>query len=192
MSAVLVQVPARPTGQVPVATPWRWTAAAATAAAGALHVAAAGQHLAEAPTLAAGFVLTALVQLATAGWLALGPRGSGWGTRAVLLALGATVAFLLVMLVAHTTPWLAALHGGQHTGHATGHSSATGAVSLGLTAPADVEPLGALGTATGLVEVVAVLGLAALLPPRTRSRTTTALLVLGLVAWAAWLTGVLG
>lgn len=185
--------PAAAGARTPVATPWRWTAAAATATAGGLHAVAAAEHVAEAPTLAAGFVLTALVQLGTAGWLALGRRGSGWGTRGVLLALGATVVFLLVLLVAHTTPWLDALHGSaEHAGHATGHSSATGAVALGLTAPAEVEPLGVLGTVTGLVEVVAVLGLAAMLPPRTRSRTTTALLLLGLAAWAAWLTGLLG
>jgi hypothetical protein len=193
VSTTLV-APARPGDRVPVSTPWRWTAAGAVGLAGGLHAVAAVQHAGEAPTLAAGFVATALVQLGTAGWLALGARGSGWGTRTVVLALGSTVAFLLVLLVAHTTTWLPVLHdgaAGAHGGHG-GHSTATGPVALGLDAPAEVEPLGVLGTATGLAEVVAVLGLVALLPPRARSRTTTGLLVLGLATWAAWLTGLLG
>ncbi|SDG31360.1 hypothetical protein [Klenkia brasiliensis] len=181
--------------RAPVATRWRFVAAAATGGAGVLHGVAAAQHLGEAPTLTAGFVLTAAVQLGMAGWLLLGRRGSGWDSRTVQLALWATVGFLLVLLVGHTTDWLTPLHGtaAGHGGHATGHAVQTaGAVALGLDAPVEVEPLGALGTTTGALEVLAVLGLAALLPAATRRRTTTGLLVLGLAAWTAWATGVLG
>ena len=179
---------------VPVTTRWRWVAAAGTATAAALHVVAASTHLQLQPTLAAGFLLTALVQLGAAAWLVLGPRGSGWDTRAVGLLLTGTVLVVLAFVAAHTTTWLGDLHtAGGHGAHATGHAAeADGAVALGLAALPEVQAPDLLGTATVAVELIAVVGLAALLPARTRSRATSLLLVAGLLVWVAWLTGLLG
>lgn len=179
---------------VPVDTGWRWVAAAASTAAAVLHGVAAAQQVAGAPALAAAFVLTALAQLAAGAWLALGRRGSGWDTRLVGLVLTGTVVLVLLFVVAHATSWLPVLHGAaeEHAGH-LGHAVETdGAVSLGLQAPAETHPADALGTGTVAVELLAVLGLTALLRERARRLALDLLLVTGLVLWSAWLTGLLG
>ncbi|MCW2581228.1 MAG: hypothetical protein JWQ53_18 [Klenkia sp.] len=180
--------------RTPVATRWRWVAAVATSAAAGLHVVAAVQHTG-APVLAAGLLAAGAAQLALGLYLGIGSRGSGWDHRVVTTALAGTVVLVLAFLVAHTTPWLAGLPGavGDHVGHGTGHATVTaGPVSLGLTPPAEVPAVDALGTATVALELLTVLGLAALLPDRWRSRATTAMLALGLAVWAAWWLGLLG
>lgn len=183
-----------PAGHAPTRTPWRWAAVLGTATAGVLHGLAAVDHLSQQPTLAAAFVGTALLQSGAAGWLALGPRGSGWDTRAVGLVLAGTVVLLLAFVAAHTTTWLGDLHAGAgHGAHATGHATVSQVpVALGSTAPAAPTPAGPLGTATAAAELLGVLGLTALLPPRARSAATSGLLVTGLLVWGAWLTGLLG
>jgi hypothetical protein len=50
----------------------------------------------------------------------------------------------------------------------------------------------ALGTATVVVELLALVGLVALIPDRLRRRVTDLLLILGVLGWVLWLTGGLG
>jgi hypothetical protein len=182
-------------------TRWGWTASLAAAGAGVLHVAAAAGHLAAGDLVVGFFLLTALAQLGLGAWLVRsswpGGRPGAWP---LVAALAGTVLLVGLYLVAHTTDLLAGLtaHGAGHghdpaAGHAAGASIAIGGpVALGEQPSAGGEPPGLLGTTTVALELLAVLGLAALLPPAWRTRALDALLALGALAWVLWLTGVLG
>jgi hypothetical protein len=193
----------------------RWLRAGAlgAAVAGALHLVAAVDHL-EAGELAVGFfLLTGLAQLGLGAWLLL----SSWtdfrpGARLVTFALAGTVGLIGLYLVAHTTGLLDAfaVHDGtghgDHGGpaHLPGVDPVTGVdlsqgVASSTAGPAAMEgEIGPARHAPGIVGQVAVaaelllLGaLAALQPAAWRRRTVDAVLVLGVLAWGLWFTGVL-
>jgi hypothetical protein len=175
---------------------WSWTAVVTVAAAGMLHLAAAVAHLGASELVVAFFGVTALGQLATAAGLAMAAVTGQRPPAAVLSGLlAATVGLICLYLVAHSTDLLAGLTAGAGDGgggHAHGAES-TGPVSLG-TDPTVLaaEPSGLLGTLTVAVELVAVVALIALLPPRHRRVAGDVVLALGGVAWLLWLAGVLG
>lgn len=196
---------------------WQLAAALGLAAAGGLHVVAAVDHLA-AGSLAVGFfLLTALAQAAGAAWLVLGAwAGTRAGRHAVALALLGTVGLLTLYVVAHTTGLLDAfaVHDALSGGHehavpgretvavdpVTGVEFAQG-MPLGAAGPVALDGLPgsagghgpeAVGTAVVAAELLAVAGLAALLPAAWRRRALDGLLLLGVAAWVLWLTGVLG
>lgn len=169
---------------------WGWTAAAAMALAGVLHLVAAVDHLGWGELVVGFFLGTGLGQLAAGAWLAV---AAATGTRpaTVLLTglLAATVALLVLYLVAHSTELLAGVAApgvGEH------HEGTAGAVALG-DAPAGLrEPPGLLGTATVAVEIVALLACTALLPARRRRLAGNVVAALGGAIWLSWLTGALG
>lgn len=201
----------------------RWLSAAALglATAGALHVAAAVDHL-PAGELAVGFfLLTAAAQVGLAAWLVVRRwAGSPPDPRLVALTLLGTVALLGLYLVSYTTDLLDAFTVTDGAG-ARGHSSssaehgrtaptssgidpATGVdLSTGAVIPSGApvaltgEPVdaghgpGALGTATVAAELLTVAALTALLPRTWRGRATNALLAVGVLTWGLWFTGVL-
>jgi hypothetical protein len=149
------------------------------------------------------FLLTAFAQTGIGIWLVLGSwLGKAPGTGALAAALIGTVGLVCLYLVAHTTDLLVGFTahpaGSAHGGHAGAAHSAgasiatTGPVALGTEAPTAPEPATLLGGVTVAVELLLVLALTALLPRTWRGRTTNALLALGGLAWAGWLTGVLG
>ena len=184
--------------------PWRWTASLATAAAGALHVAAAADHLAAADLVAGFFLLTALAQLGLGVWLFVGSRSrTGPAARPLAAALVGTVLLVGLYLVGQTTDLLAgvlaheAVPGVHFAG--SGHGDSAGA-SLPTAGPVALseqptarggEDPGPLGTATVALELLAIAAMTALLPRAWRSRAVNGLLALGALAWVLWLTGVL-
>lgn len=200
----------------------RWLSAAVLglAMAGALHIAAAVDHV-PAGELAVGFfLLTAAAQLGLAAWLVVRSwAGSPPDHRLVILGLLGTVALLGLYLVSYTTDLLDAFavtdgsgaggHSSSSSGHggtapgfsgvdpATGVDLSTGVVrSDGPVAMAG-EPVdaghgpGALGTATVAAELLTLAALTALLAQTWRGRATNALLAVGVLTWALWFTGVL-
>ena len=176
--------PAAPAGTSDALRRWCWVAVAGTAAAGVLHLAAAVEHLGASELVIAFFGGTGLAQLAAAVVLAMGAVTRVPPRPAVLCALLAgTVGLLCLYLVAHGTDLLAGLTAGA------GPDGAAHAHGGGTTA--GVEPPGVLGTVTVAAELVAVLALTALLPPRARRLAGDVVLVLGGAAWVLWLTGVL-
>lgn len=220
----LTEEPAAPSRRIrPSRTLRRWLSAAALglATAGALHVAAAVDHL-PAGELAVGFfLLTAAAQLGLAAWLVVRScAGSPPDHRLVALSVLGTVALLGLYLVSYTTDLLDAFtvtdgpgaggHSSSSSGHggtaptssgvdpATGVDLSTGVAirSEGPVAMAG-EPVeaghgpGALGTATVAAELLTVAALTALLPPTWRGRATNALLGVGVLTWGLWFTGVL-
>jgi len=181
---------------------WVVAAALATAGAGALHVAAAVDHSAARDFVVGFFLLTAFAQFGLGAWLLLGTwLGKRPGTGPVALALIGTVALVGLYLVAHTTDLFAGLlahtDGSAHGAHGAGASAGMaipteGPVALSGEPQTAPEPADLLGASTVALEMLSVLGLTALLPRTWRSRAVNALLVLGGLAWVAWLTGVLG
>ncbi|MGY1640004.1 hypothetical protein ACI782_02590 [Geodermatophilus sp. SYSU D00703] len=196
---------------------WQLVAAAATAAAGGLHVAAAVDHL-ESGQLAVGFfLLTALAQVGLAAWLLLTAfAGRRPSRELVAFGLLGTVGLLGLYLVAHTTNLLDAfavhdVAAGGHEHDVAGRDTVAvdpitgvrfadgmpiasdGPVAMDGPAaqPTKHGPEG-LGTATVAVELLAMTALTALLPASWRGRATNALLALGGLTWVLWLTGVLG
>ncbi|MGY1836608.1 hypothetical protein ACI79P_16065 [Blastococcus sp. SYSU DS0510] len=191
---------------------WLRVGALGAGVAGGLHLVAAVDHL-EAGELAVGFFLvTGLAQLGLAAWLLLNSwAGFRPGPRVVTLALAGTVGLIGLYLVAHTTSLLDAfaVHDGAHGGHAgpshvPGIDPVTGIdLSEGVAAntPGPVAMEGEIGPArhapgfVGQIAVAAELlllaALAALQPGAWRRRTVDAVLVLGLLAWGLWFTGVL-
>jgi hypothetical protein len=177
---------------------WRWIAASSAVAAAGLHLAAAVEHAGAHDVVVGFFLFVAFAQLGLGAWVIV----SSWAglrpdVRLVTLALLGTVALVGLYLLAHTTDLLAAFsahdtasHGGG-TDAPQGHSTATGAVALGLEPVPVREPAGLLGTATVTVEMVTVLALTAALPARWKGRAVNGLLLLGGLAWALWLAGVI-
>jgi hypothetical protein len=173
---------------------WVLAAALATGGAGALHVAAAVDHAAASDLVVGFFLLTAFAQFGIGTWLLLGTwLGRRPGIEPVALALAGTVVLVGLYLLAHTTGLFTGLlahdAGSGHTGHGV---AIEGPVSLAGGPSSAPEPADLLGATTVALELLSVLALTALLPRTWRGRTLNALLVLGGVAWAAWLTGVLG
>jgi len=177
-----------------------WVAAGSLAMAGPLHVAAAADHLAAGDVVVGFFLLVAFLQLGTGVSLAVRTvtRG-GHPPWPVAAALALTVGLLLLYLAAYTTDLLAGVvdlaHHGETTSapHGTAHVEApepAGPVALGLEPTQTSGTPGVLGTVTVGIELVSVLALAALLPAALRRRVTDALLVIGVLAWGVWFTGV--
>jgi hypothetical protein len=190
--------PAPTTRSLTAGAGWTIAAGLGVSAAGLLHVAAAVDHAAASDLVVGFFVLTAFAQFGLGAWLLLGTwLGRRPGTGAVAAALVGTVVLVGLYLMAHTTDLVTGLlahpDGSVHGGHDAGAVVPTeGPVSLGGGVPAAPEPPDLLGGTTVASELLAVLALTALLPRTWRSRAVNALLVLGGLAWAAWLTGVLG
>jgi hypothetical protein len=185
--------------------PWAGTAVTATAAAGGLHLAAAATHVDAGDLVVGFFALTGLVQLATAAGvvvLVVGARGGSSCVRRAVPALALfgtamTAALLCLYAVVHGTELLAGLlqrSAETAAGHPHGGAGSppTGAVAQGTQTAAGPEPVSALGTATVVVELLALVGLVALIPDRLRRRVTDLLLILGVLGWVLWLTGGLG
>jgi hypothetical protein len=185
---------------------WWWTASLAAAGAGALHVAAAAGHLAAGDLVVGFFLLTALAQLGLGAWLFAAARTGRAGARPLAVAVAGTTVLVGLYLLVHTTDLLAGLTGhssGPAAGHvhgdgavaaahAAGASIATdGPVALGEQPTAGTEAPGLLGTATVALELLGIAAMSALLPRAWRTRVVNALLVLGALAWALWLTGLL-
>jgi hypothetical protein len=190
---------------------WLWTGTLGAAAAGALHIAVAVEHV-EAGDLTVGFfLLTAFAQLGLAAWLGLTGVTRSWpDRRLVSLALLGTVSLMGLYVIAHTTGLLDAFavtdHAGGHGGatHVPGIDPVTGVdLSAGVPTRVDGEIVtagglptaghdpGALGPWTVAAEILTLAALTALQPATWRRRTTNGLVVLGGLAWALWFTGVL-
>ncbi len=172
----------------------RWTAAAATAAAGALHVAAAVDHLGAGDLVVGFFLVTALVQVGAAAWLAADPTRD---LRLPVAVLVGTLGLVLLYVVGHATDLLDPFLGHDHAAHGQGaatdhasHTTATGPVALGLE-PVEVPAAPVLGTFTVAAECLALAALTALLPATARRRVLDGLLAVGALVWLLWLTGVL-
>jgi hypothetical protein len=177
----------------PAVRPWVLTAVAALAAAGVLHLAAAADHVGGPDLVVAFFLAVAVAQLGTAVWLTVGARAAGGPRPLVLAGVAAGTAGLLVLyLLSRTTTLLDGLTAAPvspgspvqagHGGHAA--TSADGGSAL-----AALTEL--LGPATVVVQTVLLLALVALLPERLRRVTVNGLTILGALAWASWLAGIL-
>jgi hypothetical protein len=195
---------------------WLRITALGAGAAGALHVAAAVDHLGGGELAVGFFLLTVLAQVGFAGWLLMTSfTAAAPDRRLVALALLGTVGLLGLYLVAHATTLLDAFAVADHaaTGHAhentermlqfdpitgvdffEGMPTATDGPVAMAGDPVAAQPHGpqALGTVTVAVELLTVLGLAALLPASWRRVSVNALFGLGALAWGLWFTGVLG
>jgi hypothetical protein len=194
-----------------------WAAVLGLAAAGAVHVVVAADHVDAGNLAVAFFLLAAAAQLGVAALFGIaavtGLRPSPLLLTAALLG---TVALLGLYLVAHTTGLLdsfAVPHSAAGD-HAAGHGTVvtpqvdpvTGTdLSAGLAQSPDgpVALAGAVaetgthhssgttGTVTVGAELLTLFALVALVPVAWRRRTTNALFALGALAWGMWLTGVL-
>jgi hypothetical protein len=183
-------------------TRWGWAAAGSVTVAGALHVAAAADHLDAGDVVVGFFLVVAFMQLAVGAWLAVSATTRvGFAPWPVAAALSVTVALLLLYLAVHTTDLLAGIigpdhHGGATTGtHIGEHGRAAepkGPVALGLEPTQTGGAPGLLGTGTVAVELISVLALTALLPAVLRRHAANGLLGLGVLVWLAWVTGVFG
>ncbi len=182
----------------------RWVAAAATAAAGALHVVAAVDHLGAGDLVVGFFLATALAQVGAAAWLAADPTRD---LRLPVALLVGTLGLLVLYVVGHATDLLDPFLGHDHAAQGPGvqgqgvqgqgagtdhaaHTTATGPVALGLE-PVEVPAAPVLGTLTAAAECLALAALAALLPVTARRRVLDGVLAVGALAWLLWLTGVL-
>jgi hypothetical protein len=142
---------------------WVDVAAGGLLAAGVAHLLAALDHLSHEPRFVVFFLAVGAAQVV------LSPRqGRRRGPVAVSAVLAATVGLLLLYVASRTL-----------------------VLDLGPHADRPEDP-DLLGTVVVLCELVAVVGLLALLPPRGRRVAGNAVGVIGLGLWLAWLTGVLG
>lgn len=143
----------------------RWPAAATFGMllAGGGHLLAAVDHLSHGPRFAVFFLVVGCAQIA------LAPHpGRAPGPGRVSAALACTVGLLLLYLVSRTI----ALDLGPHSDRP--------------------ESPDLLGTIVVLCELVAIMALPALLPPRPRQIAVNVLLAIGLVVWLSWFTGLIG
>lgn len=177
----------------------RWCAvlAVTTAAAGVLHVVTAVDHVGASEVVVGFFLVAGFGQLAAAGGIGVAAvTGARPDLRLLTALLTATVVLIGLYLVTHTTDLLAGLTATDGLGlqdpHGADHAAATGPVALGADPPRAGEPAGPLGTATVAVELLSIVGITALLPPRGRRLSGNVLLALGAGAWVLWLAGVLG
>lgn len=143
----------------------RWPAAAAggMVVAGVVHFLAALDHMDHKPQFVAFFLAVGVGQIALAPHPGRTPRPGR-----VALALSSTVGLLLLYLASRT-------------------------VVLDLGPHADrPEAPDLLGTIAVAAELVALVGLPALLPPRWRRVAVNAVLVTGVAVWLSWFTGLIG
>jgi hypothetical protein len=198
LRAAPVSAPPSPSPRAPALRRWCALAAAATAAAGVLHVLAAVDHAGGSEIVVGFFLVTALGQLASAGGLAIaGVTGEPPDPRLVAGILAATVGLVVLYLVAHTTDLLAVFTATDGPlaavdPHGADHNPDTGPVALSGAPTGTGESAGPLGTATVALEVFSLLAFLAVLPQRGRRLAGNVLAVLGGAAWLLWLTGVLG
>ena len=177
--------------------PWPAVTAGATAVAGGLHLAAAADHLGAGDLVVAFFGLTGFAQLSAAVVLLMplvGPTAARTRHLLALTGLLGTAALIALYVVVHSTDLLSGLleHSGAGTQeHAAGEAGHDGHASVSTPAPEGPEPTDALGTATVAVEVLALCGFVALLPARWSRLASNGLLVVGVLAWALWLSGAL-
>ncbi len=166
---------------------WCWTAVAASAVAGVLHVVAWPHAFRESTVLGVLFVLV------SAGQVGL----------ALLLPLTRHVALLLAALVAQVA--VVAVYVGSRTvdlpfmpfhdlGHSVGHLPVLNGVGNGIPIypGARIESVGVVDLACLDAELVLVAALVALLPAVPRRRTATVLMLLGVLALGLRAGGVLG
>lgn len=159
---------------------------AAVLAAG-IHAAVVPEHLQESLLVGGFFVAVALGQFGLAAALRRPPP--------VLVVVGAIWAHvgLIALYVASRTvdlPFLPAHHGGSNIEHlpvAGGHGNGIPAYP-----GSRIEPVGALDLICLAAELVLVGALIGLLPARLRTRTTTALMILGVLAVLGRAAGLLG
>ena len=173
-------------------------ATAATGIAGVLNGAAAAAHVGAGDVVVRFLGLTSVAQCAGAVALVSCAVGAGHRLTALLAAAGAvaTTALICLYVVVHGTDLLSGVleqpglhaHGAAGPGHPV---EVGGAVSLSSPARTPSEPMDALGTATVGVELLALAGFVAVLPPAGRRIAGNGLLVLAGGAWALWLTGLL-
>ncbi len=154
--------------------------------AGGIHAAVVPEHLREAPLIGGFFLVVALGQFGLAAALRRRPP--------VLVVLGAVWAHvaLIALYVASRTvdlPFLPPHHGGS----SIEHLPVAGGVGNGIPAypGSRIEPVGLLDVVCLGAEVVLLAALLGLLPTRLRSRTATALVVLGVGAVLARAGGLL-
>lgn len=152
--------------------PWtgaggRWADAAALGMvlAGAGHLVAAYDHLAHRAQFAVFFFAVGITQLL------LGP-GLRRGARPAVVAavLAATVGLLLLYVLSRTVP----------LGLSRG---------MGSDRPEDAD---LLSTAVVVFELVTVVALPALLPPRGSRIAVNVILAVGVAVWVSWFAGVIG
>ena len=166
-----------------------WSGVAALAAAGALHLAAAGDHTAAGGVVVGFFLVTALLQWVVAMQLTLsywrsaaaGPPSSARPAPVwVLLAIAGSAALIALYVVVHTTDLLAPLAEGGGQAHAGSPTPPAPAAGIG-------EPVDALGVITVVVEVAGIAALAGLVPSRRRAAVRDGLVALALLIWVLWL-----
>lgn len=146
----------------PHAGRWPLVTACAVTVAGALHLLAALDHLHHDPVFVGFFVVVGVAQAAT------GPGLHGpVRPRTALLTMAFTVALILAYVYSRTV----GLHIGPHADRP--------------------EAPDVLGIVVVVCELVAVAGLAAMLPAAWRGRAVNGLLAVGTGVWVLWLTGAL-
>ena len=125
----------------------------------------------------------------------------GPSTAWVAGVIAGTVALVALYVVVHSSDLLVGLTGNPAPSGAAGTSIRPPSRPPGRDHRADSpsgsprtagQPVSLLGTITVAIELVAIAAFAALLPATWRRRTTNGLLLLSGLAWALWLTGVLG
>ena len=149
--------------------------------AGVIHLAVAPEHFREARVVGAFFVIVALGQLVLALLLL-----RGIGVKLLLAAVVAQVGIICLYVASRTVelPFVPAHDQSDHL-------PVAGAVGNGVPIfpGSRVEPVGVLDMACLLAELGLLAALVGLLPQKARRLTTNALMVLGLMALAARLSG---
>lgn len=143
----------------------RALAALGLAAAGVVHVLAALEHAGHGGPTSAFLAGAAVLQLLAAGQVLIGRPG----TRVLLGLLGITLVLLVLYLVSRRIPLPLGTHGSDR--------------------PEDADVLGTLAV---VAELLTLAALPTLLPPRLRRDVGDAVLMTGMLAWLAWLSGYLG
>ena len=152
-------------------------------AAGVIHLAVAPEHFREAGVVGAFFVIVALAQFGLALLLL-----RGIGVKLLLAAVVAHVGIICLYVASRTVvlPFLPA-----HDLNHANHLPVAGAAGNGVPVfpGSRIEPVGVLDMACLLAELVLLAALVGLLPQNARRLTTNALMVLGFVAVAARVSG---
>ena len=154
-------------------------------AAGVIHLAVAPEHFREARVVGAFFVIVALAQLGLALLLL-----RGIGVKVLIAAVVAQVGIICLYVASRTVelPFVPA-----HGLHQSDHLPVAGAVGNGVPIfpGSRVEPVGVLDMACLVAELALLAALVGLLPRNARRLTTNALMVLGLMAVAARVSGLI-
>ena len=170
-------------GTPPGDAPYVVVGAGCAWAAGVIHLAVAPEHFREARVVGAFFVIVALGQLVLALLLL-----RGIGVKVLLAAIVSQVGIIGLYVASRTVelPFVPA-----HDPNHGNHLPVAGAAGNGVpTFPGSrIEPVGVLDMACLLAELVLLAALVGLLPQKARRLTTNALMVLGLMAVAARVSG---